>query len=169
MAEGNKQKTGVLRPITRTRKGSSNSHSNSKLHQREVMLIRRLWFEGWTDYQIWKEYRIPFPVIQKAKRAIERQSTEEFENKEMYAVELAMLKDRLKFVVDSMDSITKDPNVSLVDRINSERIKLEALAILRDTIEASISYSDPHSALESIVERNTADHDNIRVAAANRK
>lgn len=84
MAEGNKRKTGALRSVTRTRKGTSNSHShsNSKLHPREVMLIRRLWFWGWSEYQIWKEYRIPFPVIQKAKDEIERQATEEFENKE---------------------------------------------------------------------------------------
>lgn len=118
-------------------------------------MIRHLWFWGWSDYQIWKEYRIPFPVIQKAKREIERQSTEEFENKVMHAVELAMLKERLEFVVDSMDSITKDPNVSLVDRINSERVKLEALAILQDAIEASISSSDAYSALEKIVEQSS--------------
>ena len=73
----------------------------------------------------------------------------------MHAVELAMLKERLEFVVDSMDSITKDPNVSLVDRINSERVKLEALAILQDAIEASISSSDAYSALEKIVEQSS--------------
>jgi hypothetical protein len=82
MAEGNKQKTSAGRYITRPRKGSSNSHSNSsKLHPREVMLIRRLWFWGWSDYQIWKEYRIPFPIIQKAKDEIKRQAIEDFENK----------------------------------------------------------------------------------------
>lgn len=141
---------GSLRSRTRTRKSSTN-HGSNKLHPREVKLIRRLWFWGWSDYQIWKEYGIPIPVIQKAKREIERQSTEEFENKEMHAVELAMLKDRLKFVVDSMDSIAKDPNVSHADRINSESVKLEALAILRDAISASISSPDPHSALKKII------------------
>ena len=88
--------------------------SSSKLHQREVMLIRRLWFEGWTDYQIWKEYRISFPVIQKAKDEIERQAAEEFENKESHAVELARFKNRLKFIIDSMDAIAKDKTVSLL-------------------------------------------------------
>ena len=58
----------------------------------------------------------------------------------------------MKFVTDSMNSITKDPNVSLADRINSEHVKLEALVILRDAIEASISSPDPHSALKKIVE-----------------
>jgi hypothetical protein len=67
---------------------------------------------------------------------------------------LAMLKDRLRFVVDSMDSIVKDPNVSIDDRINSERVKLESLSLLRDTIEASISSPDPYSALAKIVERS---------------
>jgi hypothetical protein len=119
------------------------------------MLIRQLWFWGWDDYQIWKEYRIPFPVIQKAKDEIERQATEEFENKESHAVELARLKERLMFVVDTNDAITKDPNVSQADRINSESIKLEALAILRDTIEASISSADPYSALEKIVKQSS--------------
>jgi hypothetical protein len=66
-----------------------------------------------------------------------------------------MLKERLEFVVDSMDSITKDPNVSLVDRINSERVKLEAPATLQDSIEASISSSDAHSALEKIVKQSS--------------
>lgn len=156
MAEGNKQKTGASRPVTRTRKGSSNSHSsNSKLHQREVMLIRRLWFWGWSDYQIWKEYRIPFPVIQKAKDEIERQATEEFNNKESHAVELAMFKERLKFVIDNMDSIAKDSNVALADRLKSESIKVEALAVLRDAIEASITSHDPHTALKKIFEKST--------------
>jgi hypothetical protein len=134
----------------RTRKGSS--HSSNKLHPREIMLVRRLWFEGWTDYQIWKEYRIPFPVIQKAKNAIERQATEEFENKEMLASELAKVKHLLKLVIHYMDSITKDPKVSLADRLNSERIKVEALGKLQDVIEASISSPDPYSALKKIVE-----------------
>jgi hypothetical protein len=88
--------------------------SSSKLHQREVMLIRRLWFEGWTDDNIWKEYRIPFPVIQKVKDEIEGQATEEFENKESHAVELARFNDRLKFIIDSMDAIAKDKTVSLL-------------------------------------------------------
>src|SRR5688572_4665545 len=142
MAECNKQKTDALRSVIRTRKRSSNSHSNSKLHQREVMLIRRLWFWGWSDYQIWKEYRIPFPVIQEDKNEIERQATEEFENKALHAVELAKFKERLKFVIDSMDAIAKDPNVSHADRIKSEAVKLEALAMLRDAIEASITSPD---------------------------
>ena len=70
------------------------------------MLIRRLWFEGWADYQIWKDYRIPFPVIRKAKNEIERQATEEFNDKESHAVELAIFKERFKFIIDTMDSIT---------------------------------------------------------------
>ena len=57
------------------------------------MLIRRLWFWGWSDYQIRKkEYRIPFSLIRKAKKEIERQATEEFNNKESHAAELAMFK-----------------------------------------------------------------------------
>ena len=123
MAEGDKQKIGASRSVTSIRKGSSNSHrSNSKLHQREVMWIRRLWFWSWSDYKIWKDYHIPFLVIQKAKNEIERQDIEEFENKALHAVELAKLRERLMFVVDCMDSITKDPSVSIVDRINSERV-----------------------------------------------
>ena len=44
-----------------------------KLHQRDVMmLIRRLKVFGWSDYQIWKKYRIPIPVIQKTNKDIER-------------------------------------------------------------------------------------------------
>jgi hypothetical protein len=66
-----------------------------------------------------------------------------------------MFKERLKFIIDSMDSITKDPNVSIADRLKSESIKLEALAMLGDTIEASISSPDPHSALKKIVEQNS--------------
>jgi hypothetical protein len=118
------------------------------------MLIRRLWFEGWTDFQIWKEYRIPISVIQKAKDEIERQATEEFENKKLHAVELARLKHLLKLVIDSNDAITKDPNVSLADRLKSESIKLEALSMRRGAIEASISSSDPHTALEKIVRQS---------------
>src|ERR687897_3828620 len=105
-----------------------------KLHQLDVMLIRRLKVFGWSDYQIWKKYRIPIPVIQKAKKEIERQATEEFDNKGVHAVELAKLKDRLQIIIDSNDSIAKDMNVSLADRIKSESIKLEALAILRGAI-----------------------------------
>ena len=70
--------------------------SSSRLHPREVMLIRHLKIMGWSDYQIWKDYHIPIPVIQKAKKDIERQATEEFENKEMHAVELSKWKERLK-------------------------------------------------------------------------
>lgn len=76
---------------SRIKKGKGNS--SSKLHLREVMLIRRLWFWGWSDYQIWKEYRIPFPVVQKAKNEIERQVTEEFDNKESHAVVVPPLAD----------------------------------------------------------------------------
>ena len=130
------------------------SSCNNKLHPREVMLIRRLWFEGWSDYQIWKKYRIPFPLIQKAKDEIERQATKRFENKEMLASELARLKHLLKLVVEYMDSIAKDPKVSLADRLNSERIKVEALGKLQDVIEPSISSPDPHTALEKIVEQS---------------
>jgi hypothetical protein len=53
-----------------------------------------------------------------------------------------------------MDSITKDPNVSLADRLKSEAIKLDALAILQNTIEASITSSEPHTALKKIVEKS---------------
>lgn len=79
--------------------------SDSKLHPREVMLILRPWFEGWTDYQIWKEYRISIPVIEKAKDEIERQATKEFENKKLHVVELARLKHLLKLIIDSTDAI----------------------------------------------------------------
>jgi hypothetical protein len=125
-----------------------------KLHPRDVMLIRRLWFEGRTDYQIWKEYRIPIPVIQKGKDEIERQAAKEFENKEMHAVDLAKLKHQLKIIIDINDSISKDENVSLADRLKSESIKLEALAILRNAIEASISCPDPRSELKKIIEKS---------------
>jgi hypothetical protein len=118
------------------------------------MLIRRLWFEGWTDYRIWKEYRIPLPVIQKAKKEIERQAAEEFENIESHAVELAKWKDRLKSIIDSNDSIAKDKSVSIADRLKSESIKLEALEMLRDALIASISSSDPKTALKKIVEES---------------
>jgi hypothetical protein len=77
------------------------------------------------------------PVIQRANKEIKRQATEEFANKESHAVELAKFKERLKIIVDSMDSIAKDNNVSHADRLNAERIKLDALALLRDAIEAS--------------------------------
>ena len=90
------------------------------------MLIRRLLVLGWSDHRIWKEYRIPIPIIQKAKKEIQSQATEEFNNKESHAVELAKFKERVKFIIDSMDSITKDPNVSLANRLKSEGIKLEA-------------------------------------------
>jgi hypothetical protein len=128
--------------------------SINKLHPRDVMLIRQLWFEGWSDYQIWKEYRIPIPVIQKAKKEIERQASKEFDNKELHAVKLARLKHLLKVIIDSNDSIAKDKSVSLDDRLKSESIKVVALAILQDAIEASISSPDPHTALKKIVEQN---------------
>jgi hypothetical protein len=130
---------------SRIRRGKG---SRSKLHPREVMLVRRLWFEGWNDYQIWKEYRIPFPDIQMAKNEIERQATEEFENKEMLASELAKLKHLLKLIKDYMDSIAKDPKVPYAGRLNSERIKVEALASLQDVLQASLSSSEPYSALD---------------------
>jgi hypothetical protein len=129
--------------------------SSSRLHPREVMLIRRLLVLGWSDERIWKEYRIPTSTIQKAKKIIERQAMEEFGNKELHAVELAKLKDQLKIIIDSNDSIAKDENVSYADRLRSESIKLEALAFLRDTIEVSISVSDPLSALKKNVELNS--------------
>ncbi len=78
-----------------------------KVHPRDVMLIRRLKVFALSDYQIWKEYQIPIPLIQKAMEEIERQATEEFENKEQHAVELANYKDRLKFIIDAADSITR--------------------------------------------------------------
>lgn len=127
-----------------------------KLHPRDVLLIRRLWFEGWTDYKIWKEYRIPIPVIQKAKKEIARQATEEFGDKELHAVDLAKLKHLSNIIIDSMDSIAKDPNVSLADRINSERTKVEALAVLRYATVASISSPDTDSALKKIAERTSS-------------
>jgi hypothetical protein len=118
------------------------TNSNSRLQPREVMLIQHLKIMGWSDYQIWKDYHIPIPVIYKARKEIERQAAVEFDNKEMHAVELAKLKHLLKIVIDSMDAIAKDPNVSIADRLKSESIKLEALAMLRDAIEVSISFSD---------------------------
>src|SRR5918999_5127782 len=108
---------------TGSRGSRSHSSTSIKLHTREVMLIRRLWVWGWSDERIWKEYCIPIPVIQRAKKVIERQAFEEFNNKEMQAFELAKFKDRLTFVIDSNDAITKDPNVSLADRLKSESIK----------------------------------------------
>jgi hypothetical protein len=96
--------------------------SSSRLHSREVMLIRRLLVLGWSDHRIWKEYRIPIPVIQKAKKDIEIQATEKFENKEIQAVELSKWKDRLKEIVDNMDSIAKDLSVSYAHRLNAERM-----------------------------------------------
>jgi hypothetical protein len=55
-----------------------------------------------------------------------------------------------------MDAISKDPNVSYADRIKSEAIKLEALAMLRNAIEGSISSSDPHTALNKIIEKSSS-------------
>jgi hypothetical protein len=120
-----------------------------------VMLIRRLKVFGWSDERIWREYRIPIPLIEKAKKEIERQATEEFDNKEQHAVELAEFKERLKFIIDSADLMANDKNLSLTDRLNSERIKLDALAMLQDCIEASISSPDPNSALKKIVEQSS--------------
>lgn len=125
---------------------------NSKLHSREAMLIRRLKVYGWSDERIWKEYRIPLPAIQKAKKEMEGQAMKEFENKGQHAVELAMFKERLKFIIDSADLMAKDKNLSPDDRLNSERSKLEALAMLRDATEASISSPDPYSAVKKITE-----------------
>src|SRR5688500_14385000 len=113
------------------RQGDS-SMSSRRLHPRDLMLIRRLKVFGWSDERILKEYRIPIPVIQKAKKEIERQAAEEFENKEQHTVERAMVKERLKIIIDAADSITKDKNLSPADRLKSESIKVEALAILRD-------------------------------------
>jgi hypothetical protein len=119
-----------------------------KLHLREIMLIRHLKAIGLSDYRIWKEYQIPIPVIQKAKDEIERRATEEFENKERHAVELANYKDRLKILIDSADSIIKDKNLLPADRLKFERIRLELLAMLRDALQATTSSPDPRSALE---------------------
>jgi predicted nucleotide-binding protein len=87
---------------------------------------------------------------------IEKQATEEFENKEMQAFELAKFKERLKFIIDSNDAIARDKNVSLTDRLKSEAIMLDALAMLRNAVEASISSSDPYSALKKIVEQSSS-------------
>jgi hypothetical protein len=125
--------------------------TSSKLYSRELMSIRRLKVLSYSDEQICREYRIPIPTIQKAKKEIQRKAVE---NKELHAFELAKLKDRLKETIDNMDSIAKDKNVPLADRLNSERIKVEALALQRDAIEASISSPDPYSALEKIVEQH---------------
>jgi hypothetical protein len=46
--------------------------------------------------------------------------------------------------------------MSLADRIKSEAVKLEALAMLQDAIEASISCPDPHSLLKKIVEQSSS-------------
>jgi hypothetical protein len=75
-----------------------------------------------------------------------------------------MFKERFKFIIDTMDSITKDPNVSTADRLKSESIKLEALSMLQNTIEASISSPDPHSALRKSFDRAATDNDKVRVA-----
>jgi hypothetical protein len=104
MVESNKEGT-TKSADSRIKTRKKGSRCGNKLHPREVMLIRRLWVWGWSDEHIWHEYRIPISVIQKAKDEIERQATEEFENKEMQAVELAKLKHLLKLVIDSMDAI----------------------------------------------------------------
>lgn len=152
MAEGSKKKFGSLHSGIRTRKSSS--QSSNKLHPRDVMLIRRLKVFGLSDYQIWKEYRIPLPVIQKANKEIERQATEEFENKEQHAVELEKFKARLKFIIDSADLMANDKNLSHADRLDAERIKLDSLAMLQVATEASITSPDPRIALKKIVERS---------------
>jgi hypothetical protein len=78
-----------------------------KLHSREVMLIQRLKVFGWSDERIWREYHIPIAFIRKAMKEIERQATEEFDNKELHAVELAKFMQRSKIIIDSMDSFTR--------------------------------------------------------------
>jgi hypothetical protein len=42
----------------------------------------------------------------------------------------------LNIIIDSNDSIAKDENVSLADRLKSESIKVEAIAMLRDAISS---------------------------------
>jgi hypothetical protein len=116
------------------------------------MLIRRLLVWGWSDERIWNEYRIPYPVIQKAKKVIERQAMEEFENKEMLAFELTKCKERLKLIIDCNDSISKDENLPYKIRLDSERIKVDALGKLQNVIEASITSPDPSAALDKIAE-----------------
>jgi hypothetical protein len=54
-----------------------------------------------------------------------------------------------------MNSIAKDENVSPADRWKAESNKVEALALLRDVIEASISSPDPSTAIKKIVERSS--------------
>lgn len=79
------------------RKRSDNT--SIKLHPREVMLIQHLKVMGKSDYQIWKDYHIAIPIIQKVKKEIERHAVEEFDNKEKHAVDLAIWKDRLKLII----------------------------------------------------------------------
>jgi hypothetical protein len=73
----------------------------------------------------------------------------------MLASELAKLKHLFNLVIDYMDSITKDPKVSLADRLNSERIKVDAIGKLQDVIEASITSPDPSTALDKIAEQSS--------------
>lgn len=134
-------------------KRSKGRNSNRKLHPREIMLIQRLWFRGWSDYQIWKEYRIPIPVIQDAKKQIERQAVEEFSNKDLDAVELAKLKDILKSGIDHMDAIAKDRKATIAQKLQAEQVKLQAIANLKDVIVASINSPDPTSAGKKIIEQ----------------
>jgi hypothetical protein len=68
---------------------------------------------------------------------------------------LARLKHLLKVVIDANDAIAKEPSVSPADRLKSESIKLEALAILQNGVIASTSSSDWRSALEKIVEKSS--------------
>jgi hypothetical protein len=49
-------------------------------------------------------------------------------------VEIAKFKERLKFIIYNMDATAKDPNVSHAERIKSEAIKLDALAMLQNAI-----------------------------------
>jgi hypothetical protein len=154
MVERNEEETTTCSAGSRIRTRKNGGRSCSNLHRREVMLIQRLLVWGWSDERIWKEYRIPISTIQKAKK-IERQATEEFENKESNAVELARFKEQLKSIIDSMGAIAKDKNVSLADRIKSEAVKLEALTMLRVALESSITSPDPYGALEKIVEQNS--------------
>ena len=60
----------------------------------------------------------------------------------------------MKEIVDNMDSIAKDLSVSYADRLNAE--ENESQLMLRDEVEASISSSESHTALEKIVEKSNS-------------
>jgi len=47
-------------------------------------------------------------------------------NKEHPAAELTKFKEQLKFIIDNMNAIARDKNVSLADRLKSQAIKLNA-------------------------------------------